>query len=100
MAETPTDPLIAYAIDAIGTLGVAMIVLAYFLITRRRLTGDDARYHLLNFVGAWLVMVSLWFHWNTPSVIIETFWIGISAYGLWRCRRIGRGANAQTKKRS
>lgn len=71
-------------IDVVGILGVLLIVTAYFLITSRRLTGDDLTYHLLNFLGAWLIMISLWFNWNTPSVLIEAVWIAISSYGIWK----------------
>lgn len=82
--------MIDYVIDAVGIIGVLMVVLAYFLITSRHLHGDDMRYHLLNFIGAWLIMFSLFFNWNTPSVVIETIWIGISGYGIWRCWRIAK----------
>ena len=74
--------------NTVGIIGVALIVVAYFLITKRKLTGDDLTYHLLNFSGAWLIMFSLFFNWNTPSVIIEAVWITISGYGIWRCWRL------------
>ena len=83
--------MVYYLIDAVGIFGVGLVVLAYFLITRRKLHGDDLRYHLLNFIGAWLIMFSLFFNWNTPSVLIEVVWISISSYGIWRCWKIKRG---------
>ncbi len=76
-----------YVIDAIGLFGVGLIVLAYFCITSRRLNGEDVRYHLLNMAGAILLLISLMFNWNTPSVIIEIVWVSISGYGIWRCWR-------------
>ena len=78
------------AIDMVGIAGVALVVAAYFLITKRKLHGDDVRFHLLNFVGASLIMVSLMFHWNTASVVIEAIWMLISGWGIWRCWRIAR----------
>lgn len=79
-----------YLTDAVGIVGVAFVVAAYFLITNRKLHGDDVRYHILNFVGASLIMVSLMFHWNTASVVIEAVWMLISGWGIWRCWRVMR----------
>lgn len=76
-----------YFIDAVGIIGVALVVLAYFMITNRKLHGDDIRFHLLNFCGASLILVSIYFNWNTPSAIIEAIWISISGWGVWRCLR-------------
>ncbi len=74
-------------IDVIGIIGVGFVVVAYFLITNQKLTGQDWRFHALNLCGASLIMVSLTVNWNTPSVIIEAIWMAISGWGLWRCLR-------------
>jgi len=78
----------SYLIDGVGIAGVLLVVAAYFLITNRKLHGDDIRYHLLNFCGAGLIFISLLFNWNTPSAIIEGIWLCISAWGIWRCWRL------------
>lgn len=79
--------MINIAADVVGIIGVGMIVLAYFLLSSERLTSQDRRYHLLNFVGAVLILLSLLVHWNLPSFVIEVIWIGVSLYGLWRGRK-------------
>lgn len=68
--------------NTIGTTGVAMILLGYFLITKGKVTGASLGYHILNLVGASLLLISLFWSWNLPSVIIEVFWIAISLYGI------------------
>lgn len=73
--------------NTIGTTGVVMILLGYFLITKGKLTGEHIAYHILNLVGASLLLVSLFYSWNLPSVIIEVCWIAISVYGLWKVTR-------------
>lgn len=73
--------------NTIGTVGVFLILLAYFLITRGKLTGESLKYHLLNLVGASLLLISLMWDWNLPSVIIELCWIAISIYGLTKIYR-------------
>ncbi len=73
--------------DAVGLVGVFLIVAAYFLIQSARLTSDMLAYPLMNLIGALLILVSLAAHWNTPSVIIELIWIGISVCGIAKILR-------------
>ena len=68
--------------DIIGIAGTTIIILAYFLLQKGSVKGDDWNYLWLNFIGASMVLYSLLWYWNTASVIIEIFWIGISAYGM------------------
>ena len=68
--------------DVIGFAGVAVIVVAYFANQQRWLKSEDWRYPFANLAGASLILVSLFFEWNFPSLVIEIFWIAISLYGL------------------
>lgn len=70
--------------DVIGTSGVALILLCYYLLQARRLTIEHPWYSLLNLMGSILIMYSLFFHWNTPSFVIEVAWISISLWGLYK----------------
>jgi hypothetical protein len=76
--------------DAIGFAGAAAIVAAYFANQQRWLRSEDWRYPLANLVGAALILVSLVFEWNFPSVVIEIFWIAISLYGTAKALRESR----------
>lgn len=67
-----------------GMVGVALLVLAYFLISSERVTGRSPLFHGLNLVGAFLIVLSLLVEWNLASFVIECIWIAISAYGLVR----------------
>ena len=68
--------------DVIGFAGAAAIVAAYFANQQRWLRSEDWRYPFANLVGAALILVSLFYEWNFPSVVIEIFWITISLYGM------------------
>jgi hypothetical protein len=70
--------------DIIGFIGAAIFVGAYFANQQRWLSATDWRYPLANLVGACLILVSLCFEWNFPSVVIEAFWALISIYGMAR----------------
>lgn len=82
------DTMIQTGANAVGIIGVSLIILAYWLVSAGKLGAADTRYHLLNFVGAILHIISLIIFWNLPSFIIECFWIAISLYGLWRVKAL------------
>tara|TARA_B100000989_G_scaffold283364_1_gene249224 strand:+ start:301 stop:564 length:264 start_codon:yes stop_codon:yes gene_type:complete len=65
-----------------GISGVVLVLLAYFLISAEKVTGQSLLYHLLNLVGAILILISLMVFWNLASFIIEVVWIAISLYGI------------------
>jgi hypothetical protein len=67
---------------AIGLIGVAIILAAYFANQRRWLRSEDWRFPAANLAGSLLIMVSLYAEWNLPSVVIEVCWSAISVYGL------------------
>ena len=80
-------PLAAYldpASSVLGYLGAAQIAVGYFLNQHGRLRSSDWRYPAMNLLGSGLVMVSLLFHPNLPSIVIELFWSAISVYGIRR----------------
>lgn len=67
-----------------GFLGAAVIVVAYFAMQQRWLDALDWRFPAANLLGSLLILASLWFEWNFPSVVIEIFWALISLVGLVR----------------
>ena len=67
-----------------GFVGAAIIVVAYFAMQQRWLNALDWRFPAANLLGSLLILISLWFEWNFPSVVIEIFWALISLMGLAR----------------
>jgi hypothetical protein len=68
--------------DILGTLGVAIIILTYVLLQIERVRSEQLIYSLLNAIGAALILVSLYFDYNFPSVVVEFFWLVISVFGI------------------
>ncbi len=68
--------------DLIGTVGVILIVGAYFLLTFRRISSSDLSYSIFNAVGAALIIISLVFEFNLPAFLMEFFWLLISIAGI------------------
>ena len=75
------------AYDVVGFIGAAVFVGTYFANQQRWLASDDWRYPFANLIGAVLILISLVFEWNFPSVVIEAFWALISLYGIAKSRR-------------
>jgi len=71
----------------IGLAGAALLVLAYLLNQMQWLASSDWRFPFCNFAGAMLIAISLWFAFNLPALVIELFWMAISAYGMARALR-------------
>lgn len=70
--------------DPVGLVGVAIILVAYFMLSIDRWPANSIRFQLINFLGAALILFSLYFHWNLSSVVIEIAWMIISAIGIYR----------------
>ena len=73
--------------DFLGTVGVALMIVAYLLLQLDRLDSKTLTYSLLNAIGASLVVVSLLFKFNPAAFIVEVFWILISLFGIIRALR-------------
>lgn len=73
--------------DAIGLLGVTLILFAYFLLQAGRLRGNALPYQLLNAIGAILVLVSLLYAFNLSAFLMELAWLLVSVYGMARSRK-------------
>lgn len=74
-------------VDFIGTIGVLLMLYAYFMSQRGVFSVNDPRYLWLNLAGAISVIISLVWEWNLPSFLIETTWAIISIYGIWKLRQ-------------
>ena len=68
--------------DIAGLAGVVVLMAAYFANQQRWLPSEDWRYPAANLLGSLLILLSLWFAWNFPSVVIEIVWALISIWGV------------------
>ena len=70
--------------NIIGTIGVSLILLCYFLIQIGKMSPENLRYSMINMIGASMILFSLTFEFNFASVLIEGFWVIISMIGIVR----------------
>jgi hypothetical protein len=74
--------------DIIGTLGVGMILLAYFSNTAKLLPKDGKLFFVLNILGSALACYASFLITYWPFVILEGTWALVSIYGLMKTMRI------------
>lgn len=73
--------------QTIGLIGVAIQLVAYWLLASSRLSNNDIRYPIINIVGTSCIVFSVLYQWNLPSFVSQVVWITISLIGLVRITR-------------
>jgi hypothetical protein len=68
--------------DIIGTIGVGLILLAYFLNTFLLIPKDGKLFFILNIIGAALACYASWLIHYMPFIILEGTWTLVSVAGL------------------
>lgn len=70
--------------DAVGIIGVILVLIAYYLLNTNRIFALNMSYQLLNFFGALMILFSLFYEWNIASFLVESAWTIISLVGIYR----------------
>jgi hypothetical protein len=68
----------------IGSVGVALLLVAFFFNLIKRLAQDGVPYALLNLVGAGLSCYASWLIGFIPFVVLEGTWAIVAAVALVR----------------
>ncbi len=78
--------------DAVGTVGVLLIVIAYGGLQFSLMRAESLFYSAINALGATLILVSLVVEFNFPAFLMEAVWLALSAYGIAKAwhGRLGR----------
>ena len=70
--------------DILGLAGVAALLTGYGMAVADRLDPKHPIALALNFVGASLILLSLWKDFNLSAALIEAAWALIALFGLVR----------------
>jgi len=73
--------------DAIGWVGAAALLVAYAMISHKKLEGDSAAYQLLNISGSILLALNTIFYGSYPSTFVNLIWAGIAVFSIAARRR-------------
>lgn len=76
--------------EIVGFTGAFLFLLTYALLQAGKMKADSISYSFINLLAALMILISLMYSWNFPAFFIETSWIMVSGYGIYRCLRIRR----------
>jgi len=74
--------------DIIGSIGVALVLIAYFLNTERLIPVNGKLFFVINTIGGALACYASWLIDYWPFVILEGTWTLVSIYGLMNTMKI------------
>lgn len=78
-------------IDIIGWFGAAALLIAYALVSTRRVEGDSTAYQSLNIGGSIFLMVNTVHYGAYPSAFVNLIWLGIAIYAVRKTLARGLG---------
>ena len=74
--------------DAIGWVGAVALLIAYALVSFKRLEGDSGTFQLLNISGSILLAANTIFYGSYPSTFVNLIWAGIAVFSIAVRRRL------------
>ena len=67
-----------------GWAGAILVLVAYVLLSMRRIDGHSTTYHVMNLVGAAGIAANSGWNGAIPSAVLNVIWILIAVYALSR----------------
>jgi hypothetical protein len=74
--------------DAIGWVGAIALLIAYAMISHKKLEGDSATFQLLNIGGSLLLAANTIFYGSYPSTFVNLIWAGIAVFSIAMRKRL------------
>lgn len=71
-------------IDITGWLGAAALLVAYGLVSAKRIEGDSTLYQSLNLVGGVCLLANTFYYGAFPSTAVNIVWIAIAVLTIVR----------------
>jgi len=74
--------------DIVGTVGVGLILIAYYLNTEGMIIKNGKSFYVMNIIGAALACYASWLIGYIPFLVLEGAWTLVSIYGLMKTMKI------------
>jgi hypothetical protein len=83
----------AMAIDMLGWIGTVLYLIAYFMVSIKKVEGDSLSYQAMNIIAGILLVINT-FYWRAyPSLGLNVAWIGIGLLTVGRKYLAGKHAS-------
>ncbi|MBC9796611.1 CBU_0592 family membrane protein [Sinomicrobium weinanense] len=70
-----------------GWLGAIVFVIAYFLLSMKRISANKPLYHLLNAAGGICLIINALHLSDLPNVVVNIVWTSIAFLAVYRMYR-------------
>jgi hypothetical protein len=80
------------AIDTLGWIGTVLYLIAYLLVSIKKVEGDSVRYQAMNIIAGILLVINTMYWRAYPSLGLNAAWIGIGLFTLGRKWMAGKNA--------
>jgi hypothetical protein len=77
--------------DAIGWAGAAFLLVAYAMISAKKLEADSTAYQFLNIIGSLFLVANTIFYRAYPSSFVNVIWAGIAVLSIATRKRFSSG---------
>jgi drug/metabolite transporter (DMT)-like permease len=77
--------------DSIGWAGAAALLIAYAMVSSKKLEGNSTAYQFLNIAGSLLLAANTIFYRAYPSSFVNLIWMGIAVFSIATRRRLSSG---------
>ena len=77
--------------DAIGWTGAVLLLVAYAMVSSKKLEVDSTAYQLLNIIGSVFLVANTIFYRAYPSSFVNVIWAGIAIFSIATRRRLSSG---------
>ena len=74
--------------DGIGWVGAVALLIAYAMVSSKKLEGDSAAFQLLNIGGSILLAANTIFYGSYPSTLVNLIWAGIALFSIAARKRL------------
>ena len=74
-------------VNIVGWFGAALLLIAYALVSTKRLEGTSYTFQLLNVMGGIMLASNSAYHGALPSVVVNFVWIVIGIAAIVNRRR-------------
>ncbi|PYI47155.1 MAG: hypothetical protein DMF10_07440 [Verrucomicrobia bacterium] len=74
--------------DGVGWVGAAALLVAYAMVSHKKLEGNSAAYQVLNISGSLLLAANTIFYGSYPSTFVNLIWAGIAVFSIMTRKRL------------
>lgn len=76
-----------FSIDVIGWIGALLVVIAYALISFKRVEANSLKYQLLNIFGSVCLIINTYYYGAIPSTLVNIIWAIIAVFAIFAILR-------------